>query len=200
MALGVFVAAVVAAVGAAFGASHPIAAATAFVAAGAAWALMCTIVPSWRRRIQAGVRDRKIESTFFLPYPASVAIVTMLGKDVGISNLIAAMTLVCVAYFLAERVIKGVVTRAARRYAGPAEDDDRQAWSADHPWRAALACVAPLPIGLLALIVVHPGPGGLRVALAVLVGAMTALAAAAVRLEQSRQEKETYQRTFEGAT
>ncbi len=199
MALGVFVAAAVAAVGASFGASDLDNAAGSFVGTGAAFALMCTIVPSRRRRIQAGVRDWEHELTIFFLIPASGGFVMMLGgSDLGgLFVGLAAGALVLVTFFL-ETVIEGVVTRVARGYAEPAEDDDRQAWSADHPWRAALAWVAPLPLGLLALIVVYPGPGGLRVALAVLVGAMTALAAAAVRLEQSRQEKETYQHAYEG--
>lgn len=46
------------------------------------------------------------------------------------------------------------------------------------------------------LTTVHPGPLALRAALVVLVGALAALTAGAVRLESGRRERDTYQRVF----
>lgn len=96
-------------------------------------------------------------------------------------------------------MIKNAVERAGRRSAGSSASDRRQAWCADHPWRAALFAVMPLPLGLAALVAVHPGPAGLRVALVALMGVMTAVAAAALRLDQARREKDDSQHALAGA-
>lgn len=93
-------------------------------------------------------------------------------------------------------LIEGAITRAARRYLAATEQDRREAWSADHPWQSAVAGATPVPLGLVALITVHPGAVTLRVALVALVAAMAALVVAAVRLEAARRERDAYQHMF----
>ena len=202
LALGTVLAVVVGALGTFFGARHPLLAATAFLAAGTVWALMQIVLPSGRRRLRAAMRDWKLQSTGFFAYPTGVAYITMVhGAGPSFTwRLIAAITLVYGLWFLAGWAAERAVRCAARRCAGPTEDDRRQAWSADHPWCAAVSDVVPLPLGSVALIAVYPGPVALRVALAVLVAIIAALAIGVVRLEQARREKDAYQRGYDGAT
>ena len=114
-------------------------------------------------------------------------------------NWLGSFTLVYGSAFFAEAAAEKAVGRAARSYFGTS-GAARRAWSADHPWQSALVGVAPLPLGIELLVLLHPGPGGLRIALSVLVAIIAALAIPVVRLEQARREKDAYQRRYERAT
>ncbi len=141
-------------------------------------------------------------ASLFLPlvvaYPATMSCLDLLvGTDVFTSwRLVPFVALVYVPFVVSRGLIDGAVERAAGRYAGATDNARRQAWSADHPWRSAVGGVAPLPLGLVTLITVHPGPVALRVALVVLVTATAALTVAVVRLEAERRERDAYQRAF----
>ncbi len=111
--------------------------------------------------------------------------------------------LVLVAYGVARAGLQAGVDYAAKISPGQTEHEQRksrEAWGADHPWGAAIADAAALPLAIEVLVLVRSGPSGLRVALALLVAVIAPLAVAVLRLERSRQEKEAYQRAYEGAT
>lgn len=192
-------AAVFAAVGASFG-QNPLLAASGFLGAGIFWTLTLCAVTSSGRGLQSGMDERNAYALFLVPSVYSCLMV-LGGVEDSLDGLtwLGYFVLVIALQAALDWAIEGDVERAGRRYAGSSEGDRRQAWRADHPCRAALSVVVPLPLGLAALVVVHPGPGDLRVALVGLIAAITALAVAAARLEQARREKDTYQHAYERA-
>lgn len=220
LALAIVLAAVIAAVGAAAGARAPLAAGTAVLGAAMVWATLSTLgmvsANMWRRlraRLKSTrrrppgepeegsfARRGKVVDTdhlqFSLGHSGVLAFLLMVGGTEAYEawEWMASWLLVTVVFFLAGAALARAVQHAARGYPQATEYSRRQGWRADHPWCAALADVAPVPLGMVVLIVVHPAAAScLRVALVMLVAALTALAVAAVRLEQSRQEKDYYQ-------
>lgn len=203
LALSVLLAGVVAAVGAASGARNPFTAATFFLSSGVSWALVHTVAGLWSQKVsQLGMGNGQL--MYLLLYPTVWSYLVMVdgiaaAGDFDVWNFMGYYGLVYATCFAASAAAEFAVKRAARRHAAAAADDRPQDWRADHPWRVALADAAPIPSGILALILVHPGPVSLRAAVATLVLAMTALTVGMIRLEQSRQEKEVYQRGYDAA-
>ena len=130
-------------------------------------------------------------------YPAVVSCLVLLdGEHSFTVQWLGSFTLVWALWCVSQPVIERAIRCAARRCTGPTDEDRRRAWSVAHPWWSAVAGVAPLPLGLVVLMAVHPSPVALRVALVALMAAMTALAAVAVRLEAGRRERDAYQRAL----
>ena len=196
--LGTFLAVAVAVVAASFG-RNMVAAAGGFVA-------MATVValfwgwPSRRRDLREMLGRRSAAPSMLvmlLAYPAVTGCVVLLaGAEAATSpHTILTVLLTYTSWFVIQWTSEAVVERAARRRSGANEAERRLDWRAEHPSRAALADVAPLPFALLALVAAYPGPGGLRVALAGLLATIGILAVVLVRLEHGRREKADY-RTF----
>ncbi len=181
------------AIGAAFG-KDPLVAAGACLSGGL-WTLWFFMLSrSYRQSL------RQSTQTAYLPsflVPAVGSCLVLLGGEYSVAvQWPVGLTLVFATMAVLHSLIERAIKRAAQGYPHRTEDDRRQAWSADHPWHSAVAVTAPLPLGLVALVAVHPGPVALRVALVALVAAMAALAAVAVRLEAARRERDAYRRQF----
>ncbi|MDP8909801.1 MAG: hypothetical protein M3N47_11970 [Chloroflexota bacterium] len=222
IALATFLAVAVAAVAVPFGAGRAIAGAAAFLVAAAgytAFYIWLTIVGSWSRlrarlrsrrqglgerdsrtialEAQIDLRDRLPNANgpffFVIGWSAVIGCSVMLSGPDGPAPWDVLFTgLVLVAYVLAASALRVGVAYAALSRPEQTDDDRERAWRAENPWRAAFVDAAPLPLAIEALILVHSGPGGLRIALALLVAAIAALAVAAVRLERGRQEMDVY--------
>ena len=177
----------------------PLLAAGAYVGGGAV-ALYCVFSSGLRQHLRDMTNNScaGIVVPSFFAYPAVVSCLVLLSGVYAFDGVawFGGFTIVDVGWFGSEAVIGRAMSRTARRYSGTSEQDRQRAWSADHPWRWAVARVAPLPLGLITLIAVYPAPatGALRVGLVAVVGVMTAVAAGAVRLESARRERDAVQR------
>lgn len=202
IALGALAGGVLAALGASFGPPYSFAAAftavQSFLMPGLLWWLMCIVGASCPSKEAEAERRRFLPLVF--AFSMTGGYLAMVTSPLGLWDLFVSVTLVYMSVGLAIVAAEGAARRAARSYPG-VSGEARDAWSADHPWRSALADVAPLPLGMELLVLLHPGPGGgLRIAVSVLVAVLVALALAVVRLEQGRREKDAYQNAYEGAT
>jgi len=197
--LSILVGGALAAFGAAFD-REPLLVAFVCLCGGTVPALYCVFSSGYRQTLRRMTNDSSagtgVPSLF--AYPAVFSCLVLLSGAHAFDGVkwIGGVALAYGGLFGSEAVIGRAMTRAARRYVGTSEQARQQVWSADHLWRGAVARVAPLPLGLITLIAVYPAPatGALRVGLAAVVGAMTAVAAAAVRLESARRERDAVQR------
>ena len=184
-----------AALGAAFG-RDALVAARAFLIGALAALTFFMLSRSFRQTLRDITTNSMVSPLLALlfAYPAISSCLVLLGGD-SLWWYFGSF-LVYALLGVSHSLIEGAINRAARRYVAATEHDRRQMWSADHPWLSAVAGVAPLPLALVTLISVHPGPVALRVALVVLVAALTALVVVAVRLEAGRRERDAYQRVL----
>jgi len=187
-----------AALGAAFG-RDALVAAGAFLSGALAALTFFMLSRSFRQTLRDITTNSMVSPLLALlfAYPAiSSCLVLLDGDSLTVWWYFGSFSLAYALLGVSHSLIEGAINRAARRYVAATEHDRRQMWSADHPWLSAVAGVAPLPLALVTLISVHPGPVALRVALVVLVAALTALVVVAVRLEAGRRERDAYQRVL----
>lgn len=197
LALAIVLAAVVGVLAASFGAAEPFAAGS-LVVGGMCWALWCAAPLAVLRRKRDRIEASRGPDEFSLGFQGAWCYLWIIDPHLD-AWFIAWLTVPAAASLFFLFVSRGAVKLAARRSSAGTDEERRQAWCANHPWWGALPGVATVPAGLLALVLLHPGPAGLRMVLAALLAAVTALLFAGVRLEHARELKDAYQRDYEAS-